>query len=352
MDGPGPVAPGSGSLRRVNPLLAEVLRGHGGVATVSELIGSGVTRSSLRWAVSVGAVSVVAPATVADAEEWRDLDDHTRHLCLVRCAVRRGGPGAVACAESAAVVWDLPLPDGPPAMPVVLRGRTTGRPQNGGRTGAAVRRRAWLDPADVTERAGIPVTNRGRTAVDLGRSLALPWGTAVADAVLSRGIDVEALDDVLRRGSPVPGSRRARQVLAWADGRSESPLESVARATVRMLGLPAPDPQVWLSSGGLRYRVDLLIPDFSTVIEVDGKVKYQDPDQSWGDKRRRDDLLAWGFDVERFVAADAHRPRRWGRQLVRTFVRQARRHGRAEPDIDLTFPAYGRFPSAWRVDGS
>jgi hypothetical protein len=119
-----------------------------------------------------------------------------------------------------------------------------------------------------------------------------------------------------------------------------------------LLGLPPPDLQVTLSRGGTRYRADLVVHEFRTVVEVDGKVKYEGPEQAWRDKRRRDDFLSWGYEVERFVAADAHHAERWGRKVLECFGRACRRHGLSAPAIDPVFPGYRLLPTAWRVNGS
>jgi hypothetical protein len=336
----------------VDRVLAEVLERVGGVATVAELVDADVTRSAVRWALSSGALVRVGRGVVAASASWRAMDASARHLCLVRSALRRAGAGAVAAAESAAVVWDLPLIGGPPPLPVVLRPRTGTRLENGGSSSVGLHRRAWLPASEITEHRGLAVTTPARTGLDVARARSLPWGVAAVDALVSRGEPVDTLTEVVRRHAGVPGAQRARLAVEWADGRSESPLESVARATVRMLGLPAPEPQVWLSRGGVRYRVDLLIPDLMTIIEVDGKVKYGDRDEPWREKRRRDDLMSWGYEVERCVAADLRRPERWGRSLLRTFRRAAARHGFPLPDLGPTFPAHRRYPAAWRADGS
>lgn len=117
-----------------------------------------------------------------------------------------------------------------------------------------------------------------------------------------------------------------------------------------MLGLPSPDLQVTVSAHGRHYRLDLLIREFRTAIEVDGRVKYVrpigDPERSWEDKRRRDDLMDVGYEVTRFVAADYRRPERWGRSLLQAFHRACRRHGLPPPEIDPAFPG---FAGTWHL---
>lgn len=328
----------------------DVLRRLGGLAAVGDLRRAGVSPGAIRWALRCGLVVRAAPGWVADAARWQQLDPSGRHLSLVVAAVGRAGGAAAATAESAAALWGLPLQDGVPAVPLLVRPRSRTRPEGGARAPAAVRRRAWLDDDEITQVGGVPVTTLARTAVDMARTNEVPWGLAVADAVLRRGVAVTDLEDCVRRNVRAPGSRRARQVIGWADPRAESPLESVARGVVLLLGLPKPDLQVTVSAQGFTYRLDLLIREFRTVIEVDGKVKYEgaggDPERSWQDKRRRDHLVEDGYEVARFVMADYWRPQRWGRSVLRTFHRACQRHGLPPPEFDPAFPA---FPGTWHV---
>jgi very-short-patch-repair endonuclease len=325
--------------------LSDLLAGQGGVLTRAELSRAGIGPEACRWAVSTGALVRVAPGVFADAGLWSAMTDRDRHLTLLETALLRAGEGAVAAAASAAVVWRLPLQSGPPLLPIVLNPRSRPRREDGRRSGSGVRRRAWLEPDECTAAGGLPVTTAPRTVVDLARAVPVTWGLAVADVARRRGTTAAELDEAVERQRGVPGIRAAARVASWADPRAESPLESVARATVRMLGLPAPELQVSITAEGHRYRVDLLIREYWTVVEVDGKVKYAGesarPDQAWQDKLRRDRLMSAGFEVERFVAADAYHPRRWGRRLLNVLHRAAARHGLAEVGIDPAFPGLG-----------
>jgi very-short-patch-repair endonuclease len=334
----------------VSPGLEEALAAHRGVAAVADLVRAGVSRTACRWAVSSGAALGIGRGLVADPAVWAALDDRGRHAAVSRALVGRCRWEVVVAAHSAAFLWDLPMRAGPPTTPVLLQRRTSARPEFGERSRSAVRRRAWVRDGDITEIDGLAVTSLVRTVIDVARHEPVGWGLAVADAACARGVTRDELLAAVRSVAPVPGSRRAALVAQWADARAESPLESVARATVLLLGLPLPDPQVRIDCGDRRYRVDLLIREFRTVIEVDGKVKYDNPEQSWRDKTRRDDLLEAGYELARFVAADAHRPARWGRRVLEAFHRAASRHGLPRPDVDPSFPAYHRLPPAWRLD--
>ncbi|WP_420123588.1 type IV toxin-antitoxin system AbiEi family antitoxin domain-containing protein [Nakamurella sp.] len=110
------------------------------------------------------------------------------------------------------------------------------------RRGAALRVHSGaLDPDEVMELAGLPVTTPERTVVDC--ALVLPFDHAVllADAALHRGlVSRPSLTRQLARLFRVPGTRRAAQVVAFADPGSRGPGESVSRVVMSRWGLPAP----------------------------------------------------------------------------------------------------------------
>jgi hypothetical protein len=145
----------------------------------------------------------------------------------------------------------------------------------------------------------------------------------VLDAALAR-VDRALLVEVLDVQAGWPGSARARRHLEFADGRSESPLESVGRLRFAELELPAPDLQVVLGdAGGPVGRVDFLWEAHRTVAEADGRLKYAgDPAVLWAEKQREDRLRDAGFEVVRFTWDDAlRRPAVLGERVRRAFER-------------------------------
>ena len=103
-------------------------------------------------------------------------------------------------------------------------------------------------PTDVVVVDGVaghldrPHADRPRpiTADDVVRSLAL-------DKALHEGwVSYDDLEAVLRMCWNWPGIRRAQRAVRLADGRAESPLESVSRLVMRAVHLPMPEPQTWV----------------------------------------------------------------------------------------------------------
>lgn len=311
-----------------------------GLVTSQDVTRTDVPRSAVRWALECGDLVSLRPGAWCDAAVWAAADPRGRHRLAV-AAAQRQRPRAVAVAQSAAVLLDLPLPADPPPAPLLLEPRdSTRRGGDGGPRGLA--RRAWLDDSEVTStHDGLRVTSSQRTVVDLARHLELPWALAAADAAMSRGTTREQLLTAAERNPCAPGHLRAVVVAHRADPRPESPLESLARGVLIDLGVTAAEPQRWVRTSSGRYRVDLVLAEWRTIVEADGKVKYVDPwlalapgEKDWQDKLRRDHLLEEGYEVVRFVMADARRPLAWGRRLARAALRAHVRSGTpTSPDL-------------------
>ncbi|WP_304050085.1 endonuclease domain-containing protein [Jatrophihabitans endophyticus] len=156
----------------------------------------------------------------------------------------------------------------------------------------------------------MPCTTVERTLVDLARH-GRRDGLVAADAAMHEGLaGRDTLDKELEDAVGWPGVRQAREVLALADGRAESPLETLVRLALHDSGFPPPELQV--SIGG--YRVDMLWPEQRLIVEVDGLAKYSD--ESWRREKRREQVLrALGYRVERVTWDDLHR--RWPATVAR-----------------------------------
>ena len=109
-----------------------------------------------------------------------------------------------------------------------------------------------------------------------------------------------------------PGGPRAARAVALADGRAESPLETRGRLRIVGAGLPTPELQVEIRTGGrLVAVVDAWFDDAAVAVEFDGQVKYTDPWRGrtpervlWEEKRREDELRALDIRVVRIADAD------------------------------------------------
>jgi Transcriptional regulator, AbiEi antitoxin len=140
--------------------------------------------------------------------------------------------------------------------------------------------RILVAPLDADEYVGagrLLVTSPARTVVDCARTLPPRDALAIADAALASGrVTPASLALAVARVKGWPGAPGARRVLALADGRRESPLESWSAWTFDEQGLPAPQWQVEITDatglpigrGDCWWREGL-------IGEADGRAKYR-----------------------------------------------------------------------------
>jgi very-short-patch-repair endonuclease len=130
----------------------------------------------------------------------------------------------------------------------------------------------------------------------------------IVDSALRKGL-VEASDWVRVIGSG-PYPERVTRVLALTDPQSQSVLESVARTSLVLAGMPHVLSQVWFADVGW---VDLVI-DGWLVIELDGRRTHQPAFQE--DRRRDAELTRRGLVVLRFTYADLKARLPWFVEVV------------------------------------
>jgi hypothetical protein len=249
---------------------------------------------------------------------------------------------AVLSHESAARLWGFPVRR-QLVGPVRLTDPTLSRRGRGYTvTQAPVRR------GEVVRGGPFRLTSAGRTLLDCARQWQLDDAVVAMDAALLAGtVTAQQLGDGVAALRGWPGARRAARAVSLADGRAESPLETRGRLRIVGAGLPTPELQVEIRTGGrLVAVVDAWFDEAAVAVEFDGRTKYTDPwrDRSpgqvlWEEKRREDELRALDIRVVRVVDADlgprwAEMQSRLGALLassvpaVRRFTATARTHGR------------------------
>jgi hypothetical protein len=253
----------------------------------------------------------------------------SRHRALVLGTAPALRDGSVVSHSSAAVLHGLPL-----WRVDSERVHVTRRPPAAGSGSARVHLHvARLSDDEVTLVDGVLTTTLARTVVDLARSVSVESAVVAADAALATGsLSREDLATCLGRMGPVPGSRRAARVAAFADGRSESVGESRSRVVLHRLGIPAPDLQVRLGrpDRSVIGRCDFGWRAHRTVGEFDGRIKYRadegrDPgDVVFREKLREDEIRDAGWEVARWTWADLDTPSVVDRRVRRAFSRAGR----------------------------
>lgn len=292
----------------------------------------------LRTLVRRGELVRIRSGAYVESGELEGATSRDRYRFLVHAAAASSRRPLLFSHDSAAVAWSLPS-IGPWSRSVhVLAPRATG-----GRSHTDIRRHCLGDDTDTAIIDGIRVTSLARTLVDVACSSTFLRAVTMIDSGLRppekkdvrwqlghAHTSTEELRAALQELLPYPGSARAIKAIEFGDGRSGSPLESLSRVQMLLLGVAAPELQVpfWDDEGFIGYA-DFYWPHLGLIGECDGKYKYAGEEHSpsgksaeqvlWEEKRREDRMRAVARGFMRWDWDTAFsRPR---------FAARLRRHG-------------------------
>ncbi len=276
----------------------------------------------------------LASGAYTSAEVWSNADPVDRHILLTasRCAALEGrGDISLALShDSAAAWWGIPLMSTPKRGHLTLCHGGAAR----SRRDYTVHRQYGADQCATSTGVG-PNSAEHRSPshplkqVRTVSPVLAAFGVAETHGFLA---GVVALDGALHSGKATPadavgwlsrlrrrpGMATIRSVVNAADGLAESPLETQARVALHSLGhRPRLQARLLSTEGRFVARVDLLIEDLGVVVEVDGRVKYQQHNSTQtlvSEKRRENAIVNLGYAVFRLEhhhladpkAIDAH----------------------------------------------
>ncbi|TDD28626.1 DUF559 domain-containing protein [Kribbella turkmenica] len=166
------------------------------------------------------------------------------------------------------------------------------------------------------------ITSPLRTVVDCSRILPFAEALAVADAALATGrFSHEELlaATAAMRG---PGCPNARAVAAAATRHSGSFLESMLRALLISEGIDGFEPQVLVTNGWFRARVDLGHRRARLALEADGFEFHGSRRDFAADCHRYDELVAAGWLVLRLTYEQVIGDPAWVVAMVRATLAQ------------------------------
>lgn len=261
-----------------------------GPFTVADAGRVGVTRRQLRGA--------RYRRMGAGLYRWAGLQENP--LLMLRAVARRLPDGAAFSGRTAAWLHGL---DMPPCDPIEV---TIPEWVGAGRRAGAIVRRAALGGDEIEVRQGLPTTTALRTVVDLGGRDPLAEGVVAADMALHAGlVTTVALQSHVSGHSGARGIARLRRVIALADAKSESAMETRLRVLLARARLPRPEVQVSIHDKQGRFlgRPDLLYRAHRLAIEYDGGNHRE---RLVDDNRRQNGLIGAGFRLLRFTAADVY----------------------------------------------
>ena len=263
--------------------------------------------------------------------------EHAAHLrTRLPAVLLTAPPGAVVSHRSAAALWgvEVPLQPADPVVDLTVPAGSRARNRRDRRL-----HRSALAPGDVGRRWQLPLTTPARTWRDLAAVLPCPALLAVTDQLLGLLCTPEDLARALAARPTGHGAARARRVLAVADPRVDSPMESVLRWLVHEAGLPRPTLQhrVVDGAGRLIGLGDMAWPDRRVLVEFDGEV-HRERRVFVNDLRRQNRLVLEGWTVLRFTSADVlGRPQDVVATIARALTRWHLR-SRGHPAEEATRP--------------
>lgn len=253
------------------------------------------------------------------AMDWAKDDPVRTHVLYTLAARAWVGHDAAASYHSAATLHRLDLLKSPPDGTVTLTlppTRRWGRPHSAG----VVFHAAELPPEHVTSLYGLKVTTVARTVVDLARTLPFADAVVVADSALrAEKATKPELRHTLDSCASWPGVRQARRVVAFADERAGSALESAARVVFDESGLDPPELQVTIHGPGFAFLVDFFWRKHRVIAEADGLAKYADKKDLIAQFERDRLLRDAGYRVVHFTWRELFETP----ELVITRIRQA-----------------------------
>lgn len=257
---------------------------------------NGTGERRLRAALAAGTVIQLTRACYVRNSDWQPLyiEDRQLALAIAHAASSRRRP--IYSHHTAAAIHGLPL-----------LGFTSTRvhevlaPSARVRSSQSAMRHTSPEFMDeVVEVNGLFCTSPTRTVLDLSRLARPELAVGAMDAALhlmcfSGGIggaerQESWRESMLERVSGMRGergARAARRVLQFADGRAESPVESLSRLQCARLGIRVAIQVAVPSPSGGDYYADFEFLDHNAYGEVDGETKYFDDDLTGGKSARQ-----------------------------------------------------------------
>lgn len=268
--------------------MARVARTSHGVVTRCSLVDEGVTAAEIKRLIKNGGLIRVHRGVFRVGHEAPSAE--ARYLAAVWAC----GKGARLCGQPAAYLFGLL--GGPQPEPHVLA--RTERRVDGVRT----TRCRLMDPRDVSEWRGVPVTTVPRTLVDIAADLAPDdLARAVHKAHVLFNVGPAEVQRVLQRRPNSPGATSLRAVLT---GDTRLLLSALERRFLEVLAeTRLPLPKTNKKTG--RHYVDCRWPGHKLTVELDS-FRFHNTRQAWQQDRQRErDAYARGDHFRRYTWADA-----------------------------------------------
>ncbi len=275
------------SSRTVDEEVADVAARQHGVITRAQLLGLGISPSTIDRRLRDGALLREHPGVYRVGHRAPSVE--ATYLAVVLAC----GEGALLSGRAAAHLLGL-LRSAPPVPEVTTR---TERLIEGIRT----RRCRKPDPRDAMVFRGIPVTTVARTVADLAADLSLAaLGRAWHEADVRYRTTPDDVEAVLARRPTAKGARKLRRILSGDERVTLSTLEQRFLKLLREHRLPLPETNRPAGS----KRVDCRWPKHRLTVELDS-YRYHRTRYAWEQDRRRErEAHARGDQIRRYTWTD------------------------------------------------
>jgi hypothetical protein len=297
-----------------------------------EALEHGYDDRDLRMAVRTGVLDKVRHGAYVPSTVWKAADELQRHQ-LRGHAVLRSHRSALALSHTTAAIEHglrLHRPD-LSKVHVVSLDKPLARS-----TPDIAYHEPPVDGAHLEEHAdGVLVVDPLRAALQAAALTSVPSGLVVLDSVVD--LKKVPVDDVLAAFSTYsgPGSRRLQVTVRLVRSGAQSVAETLSRHLCWHQHVPEPVLQFEVRDehGNLVGRTDFAWPDFRTLGEFDGAVKYERDlrpgetvhDAVMREKHREDRLREiTGWVMIRLIWADLFRPDATGARIRHQLMRGAR----------------------------
>jgi hypothetical protein len=202
--------------------------------------------------------------------------------------------------------------------------------------GVDVHRAVRLQPFERTIVRGIPVTAKGKTAIDYcGRTPFHIAQEVIAEAVITKVLTPITIVAAIERsgGRGIWGTARLREIALTLDEilELESVLELHGARLVELANVPAPVRQhEMVCADGRRVRFDLAWPLLRYGLDWDGKRWHGTPARKKRTRERHESIVGTGWAHDQFGWSDVHdTPLDVRRQVELTYALRAGDAGRA-----------------------
>jgi hypothetical protein len=283
---------------RVMQLLREVSESQAGTFSVDQAAAVGLSSETLRRQILAGRITRLHPGVY--------LAGNMRPGRATRlwASLLASGSGAVLSHGTAAAIWGIPYARDD-AIEVSIRDNRIEVAVVGVRV-----RRSRLLPRKATVYQGWPITTAADTVLDLASELWSPHAVValLTDACRSRAVTARQVLEAMAQRKRQRHRQLIKDVLGDVVGGVESVLEHRYLARVeRSHGLPVGHRQVKASLRGVAIRKDVEYDEFTTVVELDGRLGHEGSGRH-RDRGRDNANTRTGRATLRYGHADLQRP--------------------------------------------